>query len=166
MVSVSILATDGYLIIKAESCRWFAYDTICQLSFGEPLGFVKEGRDIESLIENFYNMAPFAAIVGALPWLARPFLENPITRRFAMPKPGDGTGTGKIMAVRLRNIQSWLSRLTCCISLGTSSWSNGSMIPNPTKAATFSTTFWHPKTPMDQPSRSTKLKRSVLCSWW
>ena len=45
-------------------------------------------------------MAPFAAVVGALPWLARPFLENPITRRFAMPKPGDGTGTGKIMAVR------------------------------------------------------------------
>ena len=62
---------------------------------------MKEGRDIENLIENFHNMAPFAAIVGALPWLARPFLENPITRRFAMPKPGDGTGTGKIMAVCL-----------------------------------------------------------------
>lgn len=66
--------------------RWFAYDTICQLSFGEPLGFVKEGRDIEHLIGNFHDMAPFAAVIGALPWLARPFLENPVTRRFAMPK--------------------------------------------------------------------------------
>lgn len=85
---------------STDKCRWFAYDTICQLSFGEPLGFVKEGRDIEDLIGNFHDMAPFAAVVGALPWLARPLLENPLTRRFAMPKPGDGSGTGKIMAVR------------------------------------------------------------------
>ena len=90
-------------------CRWFAYDTICQLSFGEPLGFVKEGRDIENLIDNFHKMAPFAAVVGALPWLARPFLENPITRRFAMPKPGDGTGTGKIMAVRCKESSFYFS---------------------------------------------------------
>ena len=102
MVSVShALFSETHGEGSSTECRrWFAYDTICQLSFGEPLGFVKEGRDIENLIGNFHNMAPFAAIVGALPWLARPFLENPITRRFAMPKPGDRTGTGKIMAVR------------------------------------------------------------------
>lgn len=99
MVSVG-LTPSLEACARTKRSRWFAYDTICQLSFGEPLGFVKEGRDIEDLIENFHDMAPFAAVVGALPWLARPFLENPITRRFAMPKPGDGTGTGKIMAVR------------------------------------------------------------------
>ncbi|KAL8919726.1 MAG: hypothetical protein Q9172_004839 [Xanthocarpia lactea] len=93
-------AETGFRMDFAAWSQWFAYDTICQLSFGEPLGFVAEGRDVENLIENFHNMAPFAAVVGALPWLARPFLENPITRRFAMPKPGDGTGTGKIMAFR------------------------------------------------------------------
>ncbi|KAI4152527.1 MAG: hypothetical protein L6R39_001786 [Caloplaca ligustica] len=93
-------AETGFRMDFAAWSQWFAYDTICQLSFGEPLGFVKEGRDIGNLIENFHNMAPFAAVVGALPWLARPFLENPITRRYAMPKPGDGTGTGRIMAFR------------------------------------------------------------------
>ncbi|RAK71705.1 cytochrome P450 [Aspergillus fijiensis CBS 313.89] len=82
--------------------QWFAYDMICQLSFGEPIGFVSQGRDVENLIANFHQMAPFAAVVGALPWLARPFLENPITRKFFMPKPGDGSGTGKIMAFRDR----------------------------------------------------------------
>lgn len=114
--------------------RWFAYDTICQLSFGEPLGFVKKGRDIGSLIENFHNMAPFAAVVGALPWLARPFLENPITRRFAMPKPGDGTGTGKIMAVR--NIIAILVPCTTDddLSSETAFSSNDSKIHNPSIA--------------------------------
>ena len=119
-----------------NSNRWFAYDTICQLSFGEPLGFVKEGRDIESLIENFHNMAPFAAVVAALPWLARPFLESPITRHFAMPKPGDGTGTGKIMAVR-----NFMAILIPCIladhlSSETTCSSNGSRTPLLTIAAT------------------------------
>ncbi|KAI1129661.1 cytochrome P450 monooxygenase [Nemania abortiva] len=80
--------------------QWYAYDTICQLSFGEPLGFVREGRDIANLIHNFHAMAPFAAVVGALPWLCAPFLQSALTKRFFMPKPGDGSGTGKIMAFR------------------------------------------------------------------
>jgi cytochrome P450 len=79
--------------------RWFAYDMICQLSFGEPIGFVEQGKDVENLIKNFHDMAPFAAVVGALPWLCKPVLEHPLTRRFAMPKSGDSSGTGKIMAV-------------------------------------------------------------------
>lgn len=94
---------------EADSDRWFAYDMICQLSFGEPIGFITQGRDVENLIENFHKMAPFAAIVGALPWLARPFLENPITRRYFMPKPGDGSGTGKIMAVCIHLSVPWHS---------------------------------------------------------
>lgn len=80
--------------------RWFAYDTICQLSFGEPIGFVRQARDVSNLIENFHDMAPFAAIVGALPWLCAPILQSPITKWLFMPRPGDTSGTGKIMAVR------------------------------------------------------------------
>ncbi|CAG8904564.1 unnamed protein product [Penicillium egyptiacum] len=95
-------AQTGQEMDFAAWSQWFAYDMICQLSFGEPIGFISQGRDVENLIENFHQMAPFAAIVGALPWLARPFLENPITRRYFMPKPGDGSGTGKIMAFRDR----------------------------------------------------------------
>jgi hypothetical protein len=72
---------------------------ICQLSFGEPIGFVEQGKDVENLIKNFHDMASFAAVVGALPWLCKPTLEHPLTRRFAMPKSGDSSGTGKIMAV-------------------------------------------------------------------
>ncbi|CAH0054698.1 unnamed protein product [Clonostachys solani] len=80
--------------------QWFAYDTICQLSFGEPLGFVREARDVFNLIKNFHDMAPFAAVVGALPWLCAPVLQSPITKWLFMPRPGDSSGTGKIMAFR------------------------------------------------------------------
>jgi hypothetical protein len=74
---------------------------ICQLSFGEPIGFVEQGKDVENLIKNFHDMAPFVAVVGALPWLCKPILEHPLTRRFAMPKSGDSSGTGNIMAVSI-----------------------------------------------------------------
>lgn len=90
---------DEDQILTGILARWFAYDMICQLSFGEPIGFIKQARDVENLIENFHKMAPFAAIVGTLPWIARPIMENPIGRWMFMPKPGDNTGTGKIMAV-------------------------------------------------------------------
>ncbi|KAJ9201541.1 hypothetical protein DTO164E3_3434 [Paecilomyces variotii] len=93
-------AETGKEMDFAAWSQWFAYDMICQLSFGEPIGFITQGRDVENLIENFHDMAPFAAVVGALPWLVRPFLENFITRRYLMPKPGDNSGTGKIMAFR------------------------------------------------------------------
>lgn len=140
--------------LNVDHNRWFAYDTICQLSFGEPLGFVKEGRDIEDLIGNFHKMAPFAAVVGALPWLARPFLENAITRRFAMPKPGDGTGTGKIMAVRPTRVGP-LTPIDM-ISSGTSFSSSDSQTQNLINMAIFSTAFSLRRMPMDPLSLSTK----------
>ncbi|KAI9789482.1 MAG: hypothetical protein M1816_006024 [Peltula sp. TS41687] len=93
-------AETGEKLDYAAWSQWFAYDMICQLSFGEPIGFIKEGRDVENLIDNFHKMAPFAAVVGALPWIARPILESSIGRWLLMPRPGDNTGTGKIMAFR------------------------------------------------------------------
>lgn len=154
MVSVGTIPLAFFSQQRLNENRWFAYDTICQLSFGEPLGFVEEGRDIGSLIENFHNMAPFAATVSALPWLARTFLENPITRRFAMPKPGDGTGTGKIMAVR-----NPIAILVPCItddhlSSETAFSSNDSKIHSPSIAVTSLTISWRPKTPTGPQSQS------------
>lgn len=96
-------ADTGKLMDFAAWSQWFAYDTICQLSFGEPLGFVREARDVSDLIKNFHDMAPFAAIVGALPWLCAPVLRSPITKWLFMPRPGDSSGTGKIMAASPRS---------------------------------------------------------------
>lgn len=69
------------------------------MAFGEAIGFVQEGRDVGGLIQAFHDMAPLAGLIGALPWLMNPIIKNPLLGRFFMPKPGDGTGTGRIMLV-------------------------------------------------------------------
>lgn len=69
------------------------------MAFGEAVGFVREGRDVGGLIQAFHNMAPLAGLVAALPWLMNPIIKSPLLGRYLMPKPGDGTGTGKIMLV-------------------------------------------------------------------
>ncbi|KAI1496961.1 cytochrome P450 monooxygenase [Biscogniauxia marginata] len=93
-------ADTGAKMDFAAWSQWFAYDTVSQLTFGEPLGFVREARDLSNLIKNFHDMAPFAAIVGALPWLCGPILRSPISKWLFMPRSGDSSGTGKIMAFR------------------------------------------------------------------
>lgn len=72
---------------------------IVELAFGEPLGFIKQGVDVDQLIKKFHDMAPFAGFVAAVPWIAKIFTSNPLGRYIFMPKPGDSTGTGQIMAV-------------------------------------------------------------------
>ena len=51
------------------SHSYFVHDMMTQLSFGEPIGHVKQGRDVDNLIDNFHQMTPFAAFIAALPWL-------------------------------------------------------------------------------------------------
>lgn len=88
---------------------------IVELAFGEPLGFIKRGVDVNQLIKKFHDMAPFAGFVAALPWIAKIFTSNPLGRYIFMPRPGDNTGTGQIMAVSTRRHTLhpfWLSKLT------------------------------------------------------
>lgn len=80
--------------------RWFVYDTVSGLAFGQSPDFVKNGKDVENLIENFHNMAPMAGLVAALPHIMNPILNAPVLGNWLMPYSGDGTGTGKIMQVR------------------------------------------------------------------
>ena len=85
--------------------QWFVYDLVTQLGFGKPVGFVKQGKDVEGLIQSFHDMAPMAGLVAALPWLMNPILKNPLFKHYMMPKAGDNTGTGKIMKVRCDSSQ-------------------------------------------------------------
>ena len=85
------------------SHSYFVHDMMTQLSFGESIGHVKQGRKAENLIDNFHEMTPFAASNAALPWVVKPLWENRIGKWLFMPKPGDNTGTGRIMAVSCKS---------------------------------------------------------------
>lgn len=75
------------------------HDTVSGLAFGQFPGFVRNGNNVENMIENFHKMAPTAGLVAALPHLIIPILNSSILGNWLMPHPGDGSGTGKIMQV-------------------------------------------------------------------
>ncbi|KAB8356377.1 hypothetical protein FH972_023961 [Carpinus fangiana] len=70
------------------------------MAFGKSIGFVENGNDVGGLIQAFYDMAPMAGLVAALPNIVNPLLENSVTGRWLMPTSGDGTGIGKVMKYR------------------------------------------------------------------
>lgn len=86
-------------MLTNNSLIWFAYDLVTELGFGEPIGFVKQGKDVENLISDFHEMTPMAGVLAAVPWLIIPILTNPLFKRYLIPRSGDSTGTGRIMAV-------------------------------------------------------------------
>lgn len=71
------------------------------MAFGRSPGFVKNGFDVEGLIQAFHDMAPMAGLVAALPHLVNPVLDSPILGNYLMPTAGDGTGIGKVMQVKI-----------------------------------------------------------------
>ncbi|KAF2799617.1 cytochrome P450 monooxygenase [Melanomma pulvis-pyrius CBS 109.77] len=90
-------ADTGKPLNFAGWSQWFAYDTICTLTLGRALGFVREGCDVGNLIKNFHSMAPYAAIVYALPWLCAPVLRSAFLRNIFLPnKMADQAATDKL----------------------------------------------------------------------
>ncbi|PSN60579.1 cytochrome P450 monooxygenase [Corynespora cassiicola Philippines] len=99
-------AESGERLDFAGWSQWFAYDTICTLTLGKALGFVRSGCDVASLIKNFHSMAPYAALVYALPWLCAPVLRSGFLRKLVLPsKFGDQEATEKLMAFRNSLVQ-------------------------------------------------------------
>ncbi|CAG8953710.1 hypothetical protein HYFRA_00006599 [Hymenoscyphus fraxineus] len=89
--------------------KWFIYDTVSGLAFGKSPGFVKNGMDVEGLIESFHSMAPMAGLVATLPHIMNSILNTPILGNWLMPHSGDGTGTGRIMQFRDNMLQDRLA---------------------------------------------------------
>ncbi|KAL5413193.1 hypothetical protein PMIN04_009534 [Paraphaeosphaeria minitans] len=94
-------AHTGDRLDFANWSQWFAYDTICTLTLGKALGFVAEGCDVAGLLKNFHAMAPYAALVYALPWLCAPVLKSAFLRKLVLPsRLGDKEATERLMAFR------------------------------------------------------------------
>lgn len=106
-------ATTGKKLDFGEWSKWFMYDVVTDVTFGEPIGFVREGKDIGKLLQAFHELAPLAGLIAALPWLMNPLLKNDFFgRRFLMPKAGDSRGGGRIMEVSLTDLNPLFAKLT------------------------------------------------------
>lgn len=83
---------------------YMAYDIISEVGFGAPFGFVKEGKDVEGLIEGFHDgLVPFGIMARLYPltnWVKSTFLG-----KYLVASPEHDSGIGTLMRFRDRLIE-------------------------------------------------------------
>ncbi|KAF2235944.1 cytochrome P450 [Viridothelium virens] len=67
-------------------CHYFAYDTIMRVTFGHPIGFLENGRDMYNLIENQARHVAYVRIVTQFPKLDYVLKKNPLYLAFKTHK--------------------------------------------------------------------------------
>ena len=75
----------------------FNFDVVTQLCFGQPLGFLKQERDVNGLIEKFAQtlwLGEFLAVQENLSWYVR---NTRIGRYLFMVRPTDVWGIGAVI---------------------------------------------------------------------
>jgi hypothetical protein len=88
----------GKVIDLGQWLHWLAMDVVMDLSFGEPVGFVKQGKDVRGLIQSVHDLFTGANFMANLPGLVR-FLQAPWIWKFVTPKPTDLKGPGVLEGV-------------------------------------------------------------------
>ncbi|KAI5921322.1 cytochrome P450 [Camillea tinctor] len=64
----------------SEHLRWFLSDVWSHLAYGQPKGFVAQGRDVQGLMASLQGMYSLSAKAAVMPWLV-PLLRNPWWRK-------------------------------------------------------------------------------------
>jgi len=85
------------------SSRFYVYDTISELAFGEKFGSMKSGSDITGLAEALHDGAMAFALMGRLYPITKLIKKTFIGDKYLIPKSGDPNGIGTIMTVSIGN---------------------------------------------------------------
>jgi cytochrome P450 len=99
----------GTLFDIAEWMQWAAFDIAMEMSFSNPVGFVKEGRDIDGLIESIHASLKFGLVAGLHPWLGR-LLYHPLLFPIIGPKKSDKHGLGAMLGFTARQVATRLEQ--------------------------------------------------------
>ncbi|KAF2135595.1 uncharacterized protein K452DRAFT_293104 [Aplosporella prunicola CBS 121167] len=79
---------DRRFVLTGEACdfgQWlqmFAFDVMGELTFSRKFGFLKEGRDVDGVMEKIWEHFKTAAPVTQMPWIDRFWNKNPLLVRF------------------------------------------------------------------------------------
>lgn len=76
--------------------QYFALDTIGDIAFGAPFGYLKHDEDLYEYLATTAKAIPFITLVGNLPFLSR-ILGSRILRNFLLPSAKDKLWLGKMM---------------------------------------------------------------------
>ncbi|KAF2996861.1 hypothetical protein E8E13_004378 [Curvularia kusanoi] len=100
-----ISTTDSYRPVDlAEKLQYFTLDTISDLAFGKPLGYLQQDADPYDYLEAIDASMPVYSTLGNLPWLAN-LLHSPLFRRF-LPSERDKGGFGAIIGFSKQVVNS------------------------------------------------------------
>lgn len=101
---------------KFDFCPWavyMAYDIISEAGFGQPFGFIEQGKDVEGLIQGFHDgLVPFGIMARLYPftnWVKSTWFGDKYL--VASPEQDSGIGTlmrfrDKLIAQRYRDIET------------------------------------------------------------
>jgi cytochrome P450 len=96
-------ATTGEVCDMGEWVHWLAFDVVMDLAFSEPVGFVKEGKDVNGLIGSLMELFDAAQVLVTIPALMK-FLNKPSIHKYAGPKSTDPKGPGAIQGIADRAV--------------------------------------------------------------
>lgn len=83
---------------------YMAYDIICEIGFGESFGFVREGKDVEGLIQGFHvGLTPFGIMARLYP--ATNWIKGTFLGKYLVASPEHKSGIGIIMRFRDRLLE-------------------------------------------------------------
>jgi hypothetical protein len=89
-------SSNNQLLEFAQWAQWLAIDVVMDMSFGSPLGFVREATDVGGLIQSMRDMFVAVVVMLNLPGVVR-VIQWPLLFHFMGPKETDKTGMGAVM---------------------------------------------------------------------
>lgn len=87
--------------------HWLAVDVVMDLSFGTPLGFVAQGKDIGDIIQSVQDLFIGANVMVNLPSLVKS-TQLPFLWKLIGPKPTDLKGPGALQGVAFSAVKKRL----------------------------------------------------------
>ena len=87
--------TDTKALDFGRAASYFTLDTISNVAFGEPFGFLATDSDMHKYLETTRESLPAIALVTVVPWLSK-LLQTSLMKRF-LPSEKDKIGLGRII---------------------------------------------------------------------
>ncbi|RDK43857.1 cytochrome P450 [Aspergillus phoenicis ATCC 13157] len=72
------LSEKGCVFDISTWLQYYAFDVIGEMTFSKQLGFLREGRDVEGIMESLEKMFDYAGKIGQMPWLDYVLIKNPL----------------------------------------------------------------------------------------
>jgi hypothetical protein len=97
-------SSNNQLLEFAKWAQWLAMDVVMDMSFGSPLGFVREATDVGGLIQSLRDLFLASVVMFNLPGIVK-VMQWPLLFHFWGPKETDKTGMGVIMGTAIRAVK-------------------------------------------------------------